>query len=189
MLGIVSKSLAEWFKENKIDDANYVKAHVPVNLRRYPTNPSDVILGNQLIINYFRMPIIEDLSAAVKESRKEFYKNYRNELGPQILTGMNLFHPLPTVAIDNFATTSSQGINIGISNLDLSSEPWYICGQKVGKRAIFANCVSHSKFIIEIVTYEDKMNFSMNLNKYMKMDYRRLLEIMASNIKLEFKNL
>lgn len=189
IMGVVSKSVHQWLKENNINDAEYIKTQVSVNTRNLPTSLDDLKHGNQFVSNIFRMPLVEDLPTSIQKTKEAFYKDFPSDGGMKMLMGMNPLSPFPTIIADMIATVLGQGINIAISSLSLSEVPWYICGKKVGKRGEFVHSLGYLTSGIIVITYEKKMRVSMNLNKHLKMDYKQLFEILISNIQNEIKTL
>jgi hypothetical protein len=49
-MGVVSKALDRWYKENNVQDAREIKTAVSVNTRNFPVSYDTMILGNYLTV-------------------------------------------------------------------------------------------------------------------------------------------
>lgn len=88
MLGILGKSLNQFYKENGIHDATKIGALSLINLRPLPTSYDNIILDNSFVSTLIELPLQNDISTIHKTikpwlkkfSAQEFIYTSRNFL-------------------------------------------------------------------------------------------------------------
>lgn len=90
---------------------------------------------------------------------------------------------MPFIVSEKSFEKAHDNLSLAISNVPFSEESWYLCGQKVTKRALFAQTLTDLSMVIIPITYEDKLRIQICSNKNLDMNTQQFLDILIHNIK------
>ena len=187
MLGILGKSLNQFYKENGIHDATKIGALSLINLRPLPTSYDNIILDNSFVSTLIELPLQNDISTIHKTIKPWLKKFSAQEF---IYTSRNLISMIayfPKKMISAFLDEASGQADVSLSNIAFSDVPWTINGKEI-KNVTMNHAVAFG-FTLQVMTYtyNGKVRFGLNCKKDMKMDSSRLMNIIYANIDDEIK--
>lgn len=124
-LGILSKSLYEWYKVNGITGVDRIVTTMPTNIRELPKTVDEINLDNNIVGFKFFVPIREKLEEGIKETKNVTKKYLTLTYIGAIMNFMKIVKYLPQKAINFFVEDMSRNTDIVYSNIPFSQETFY----------------------------------------------------------------
>ena len=74
IMGIVGKSMNDWYAKNGVKNPGDMIMSCPVNMKVFPKRIEDINLNNGTSVITIQVPVVSDLKEAVFEAKKRFKK-------------------------------------------------------------------------------------------------------------------
>jgi len=185
IMGIITISMNEWFKNYGHMKAEKILSCITVNLRGMPDSMQDLILDNKSGAVKFELPIKENLEDGIKACRKSFRRFFTNWIMVSFSKFCSAIQFFPQKLIMYILQNFYSSIDLMYSNVPFPSEGWHFCNKKAVSIKTFANIQHNWKYFFIVTTFRGKIALSSVANENLKMDPQKLIDIAIRNLKEE----
>ena len=136
-MGIVGKSMNEWYAKNGVHNPGDMIMSCPVNMKIFPKRIEDINLNNGTSVVTIQVPVVKDLKDAVYKSKKRFNKYFNL---PTLIAALDLqafFSYVPPGIGKLCYAKFVDRIDMVLSNVAGSREPLFLCNKEISKLQIF----------------------------------------------------
>lgn len=126
VMGIVGKSIYDWYTLNGAKDLGDLVLTVPVNMKTLPDKVEDINMNNGTSTVTIQLPIVSDLREAIYQSKRRFEKHYTL---PTLLATLGLqdfFSYVPPGLGRMIYKYFTKDIDLVLSNVSGAREPLYL---------------------------------------------------------------
>jgi NRPS condensation-like uncharacterized protein len=126
LMGIVGKSIHQWYAKNGVDEPGSLIVSCPVSMKGFPESIKDVNLNNCTSAVTVQLPIVNDLKQAIYTSKERFAKHFKLPTLIAALEFQKFFSLVPPGIGKALYTIFTQDIDLVLTNVSGTKEPLYI---------------------------------------------------------------
>lgn len=189
MFGVLSKSLAQWYKKHGIKDVETINGFMPISMKAPPDSIDSLVIDNKMLSVILPLKITDNIGEAMS-SLKPIIKRFTTPMF--LLSTQYMSYLLPILPEALVRAIMDDLIGNGtfiLTNVPFSKNTWYICNKEVYRFAAFVNTIEKVKFVILIFSYKDTFRINLSAKSTLKHDVSDLLSLIEENIDEEINKL
>jgi len=182
IMGVVGKSLKEWYAKNGVQDPGDMIMSVPVNMKIFPKRVEDIDLNNGTSVVTIQVPLVDDLKDAIYKSKARFNKYFNL---PTLMASLNLqafFSYVPPGIGRLVYSVVTKDIDFVLSNVSGAREPLYLCNKEIVSITVFLGLFSNVNMNVIINSYNQKVKVQITADRKMQMPPKEFMALVEENL-------
>ena len=176
MMGVVSKSLYQWFEQNNTKEIGDLLTIVPATMKPFTFDLKELNISNYTAGSTYQFPLRKDLKEAIKETTEGFnyYHTYASLIYTVLMLKMFMIQPpvLGKLAYRHFWSK----LDLTFSNIQGFREPLYLWNKKIDRIYGFLNPYCGSHVWIVTNSYNTKVWVQVSADTKIEMDPKQLID-------------
>jgi len=148
VMGVLSTSMNEWYKKNKVEEPGSLIMSCPVSMKTMPKSVKEINMSNYTSSVTFQFPILEDLKEAIAISKARFSKFFKLHYLMSAINFQLLFRFIPLGIGKYLYNKFLREVDFLLTNVSGPREPIYINNKKILRITPFLNNFSSIDLII-----------------------------------------
>uniref|UniRef100_A0A7S3JG98 O-acyltransferase WSD1 C-terminal domain-containing protein n=1 Tax=Euplotes harpa TaxID=151035 RepID=A0A7S3JG98_9SPIT len=182
MMGIVSKSIHEWYVLNNVAEPKEIIATVPVVMKPFSPTIEKVDIDNCTAGITFSFKLKAELEEAIRVNKTEFERFFNLPFLIHVITSLKLFMYLPTALGALLYHMCCKNIDLTLSNVSCSKEAMYLLDKKIARLYGFLGVFCNCNLIVVLTSYNYELSFQITADKKIQMDPAQLLGLIQANL-------
>lgn len=182
MMGILSKSIYQWYEENGATDIQNICTIVPVGMKPLVLDIDELNMNNFTSGVTYEFPLRKQLPEAIEDAKKGFEYYFTLPYLIYTVLMVRIFQFLPPTLGWFVYQYFCRNLDLTFTNVPGHKEPMYICNKEIHRIHGFLNVYCGCNITIAVNSYNMIVTFQMTADNQLPMEPKRLLKLLEQNI-------
>jgi len=188
MMGIVSKSIHQWYKNNGASNIDDILCIIPVVMKPLAAEAKDIIMDNCTAGVTFKFPLRSNLKDAISLTSSRFDSYFNMYFLMHVIFILKTFMIVPSFIGRFLYHTICGKLDLTLTNLSGYREQIYLCDRKLKSLYGFLGVYCKSNLTMVVSSFNYKVSIQIAADANLQMDPQKLMDLIERNLDIQIEN-